>query len=774
MTFPDGTAPAPFVAADVAVPPLAVRAKYLTSNLCRMVHLVDYPARTTRHHALIKIAQCVHSMATALYGTGDTAFDDIPGSWLGQADNASPVLAHAIRLGNDHSPTLARARLAAPVPNDNDADDVPEARMMLHQHMLTLVRLAATSPHADVRARLRAILRGLRAMRVPVPQPAHPSPSYFLLPTELVPLPAPRRTAGGETDSDDEAAWAGDRPPRIPGYGTARDVRAAFKDVTAPAAHGSTMATRLAHLDRVLAYFPKYLVAFRRAYRRLLFDMSGPLPRAWRLYLALMAAAQFRSVPVAGLLRVEYLQAGGDPAWLANPTAVPRKLAAFASANALLAHQPWQVTHEHIATLVDPMHATGDGWTLAELVHAATIVAMVHGMAAAAFATGLVPEWDAFGGAVVVPDDGLSPSPTPSSLSRSDSAILNADAATAPADAVFDIPTFKFVFPREAQLTDVLISRLRESGCDEEDPGESGMEDGGDGDDADRLQAFAQVDSFTSLDDDDTEPPVPNPYAGRTFLATLPPPVPPSAEALFEATADEDVTLPYHVPGVIPALAAPDMARMAVDYTGASGDSVTHHADFDVRNGDAVFRLADWSWEEHGVDMVAKYLGSDESDLLEDVFHEARDMTDGSLFAAEEDEEEEEEEDDEDDEGTVPSGDDTASVAPSVAGSSVRGATDIDTFPFRQAVWNFVLRLFGQLHDDYDYSQINHFVNRRAKAFIKKIACTPHLLTYQDWTRMGVLLRPEEKAHLVVLVCEARKQAELVAALSAIDKYLES
>ncbi|KNE59098.1 hypothetical protein AMAG_03441 [Allomyces macrogynus ATCC 38327] len=725
MTFLDGTAPAPFVAADVAVPPLAVRAKYLTSNLCRMVHLVDYPARTTRHHALIKIAQCVHSMAAALYGSGDPVFDEIPGSWLGQADNASPVLAHSIRLGNDHSPTLARARLAAPVTNDNDADDVPEARMMLHQHMLTLVRLAATR--------------------------LHPSPSYFLLPTELVPLPAPRRAAGGETDSDDESGWAGDRPPRNPGYGTARDVRAAFKDVTAPAAHGSTMATRLTHLDRVLAYFPKYLVAFRRAYRRLLFDMSGPLPRAWRLYLALMAAAQFRSVPVAGLLRVEYLQAGGDPAWLAHLNTAPRKLVAFASANALLAHQPWQLTHEHIATLVDPMHATGDGWTLAELVHASAIVAMVHGMAAAAFATGLAPEWDAFGGAVVVPDDGLSPSPTPSSLSRSDSAILNADAAATPADAVFDIPTFKFVFPREAQLTDVLISRLRESGCDEEYQGESGMEDAVDGDDADRLQAFAQVDSFTSLDDDDTEPPVPNPYAGRTFLATLPPPVPPSAEALFEATADEDVTLPYHVPGVIPALTAPDLARMAVDYTGASGDSVTHHTDFDVCRGDAVFRLADWSWEEHGVDMVAKYLGSDESDLLEDVFREARDMTDGSLFAAEEDEVEEDEEDDGDDEGTVPSGDDTASVAPSVAGSSVRGATDIDTFPFRQAVWNFVLRLFGQLHDDYDYSQINHFVNRRAKAFIKKVACTPHLLTYQDWTRMGVLLRPEEKAHLVVL-----------------------
>lgn len=47
--------------------------------------------------------------------------------------------------------------------------------------------------------------------------------------------------------------------------------------------------------------------------------------------------------------------------------------------------------------------------------------------------------------------------------------------------------------------------------------------------------------------------------------------------------------------------------------------------------------------------------------------------------------------------------------------------SDLDTTPLRQAIWYYVQRLFGLYKDDYEYRDINTFLNKKIKAFLKKV-----------------------------------------------------
>jgi hypothetical protein len=147
------------------------------------------------------------------------------------------------------------------------------------------------------------------------------------------------------------------------------------------------------------------------------------------------------------------------------------------------------------------------------------------------------------------------------------------------------------------------------------------------------------------------------------------------------------------------------------------------HVDFDVKSKEySVFRLQDYCWEDHGVEIVEQYLGN-VGNLLDEEFKEALVITDFSF--------------------------------------SNRSLL-LDTQPLRQAIWYYVLRLNGLLHDDYNYEQVNHYLNRRLKEYVKKVVCYPEEISARDFMQIGFALRTEEKCHINLLVSVARKQAELV------------
>jgi len=97
---------------------------------------------------------------------------------------------------------------------------------------------------------------------------------------------------------------------------------------------------------------------------------------------------------------------------------------------------------------------------------------------------------------------------------------------------------------------------------------------------------------------------------------------------------------------------------------------------------------------------------------------------------------------------------------------------NVNTFPFRQAVWQYVQRVKGIFYDDYNYQEVNIFLNRSTKNYIKKIICYPQLVTRSDFNNIGIQLRPDEKVHVALLAVESSKQSELLYGLHAVLKYM--
>jgi hypothetical protein len=152
------------------------------------------------------------------------------------------------------------------------------------------------------------------------------------------------------------------------------------------------------------------------------------------------------------------------------------------------------------------------------------------------------------------------------------------------------------------------------------------------------------------------------------------------------------------------------------------GGSVLRYEDFDVRS-DAykVLHTEDFSWDEHCFSLVRRYFPGEAGQILEDLFNLISKLT-YDFFGA-------------------------------------RQEAEVDTSPYRDAVWFYVHRIFGICHDDYDYRQVNEYLDRPTKLFIKKVACTPWKVRRRDFEHFDRALSASEKCHVVLIVAEARKQA---------------
>ena len=87
-----------------------------------------------------------------------------------------------------------------------------------------------------------------------------------------------------------------------------------------------------------------------------------------------------------------------------------------------------------------------------------------------------------------------------------------------------------------------------------------------------------------------------------------------------------------------------------------------------------------------------------------------------------------------------------------------------------RAMWIYTQRLYGLEYDDYNYRDINTELTKSTKTFLKKVACTPHLVSNEDWNEAS--LSTEEKIKLVLFVCEARREGELLYALHSLTEAM--
>lgn len=135
-----------------------------------------------------------------------------------------------------------------------------------------------------------------------------------------------------------------------------------------------------------------------------------------------------------------------------------------------------------------------------------------------------------------------------------------------------------------------------------------------------------------------------------------------------------------------------------------------------------VFRVQDYSWEDHGFSLVNR-LYSDIGHLLDERFR--------SVMAL------------------------RSSHAPDRT----------------RAVWNYIHCMLGIRYDDYDYGEVSQLLGRELKLFIKTVACFPNASKTPPPLPWGALT-PAERVHVNLLVMEARLQAELLYALRAITQYM--
>jgi len=156
------------------------------------------------------------------------------------------------------------------------------------------------------------------------------------------------------------------------------------------------------------------------------------------------------------------------------------------------------------------------------------------------------------------------------------------------------------------------------------------------------------------------------------------------------------------------------------------------HEDFDVKSKNySIFRVQDYYWKEHGFELVRRFL-PDASILLDEEFEYIYTMT-YNMFAQ---------------------------------------SMNVDTLPLRKAIWQYVQRIKGMFHDDYNYQEVNVFLNKVSKHFIKKIVCDPATLTKSDFSNLGYELKPDEKIHVALLAVESAKQSELLYGLHAVFQHM--
>jgi len=469
---------------------------------------------------------------------------------------------------------------------ESRSSESPEQKKLFIVHLPQVVYFSKEAPFPDIRAACKEFLHRTKAAGYQVKE-EDDVVSIFFPPEDIVPI-----------DTEDEVLL------RI------------FRD-------RFLMTGRVSHLARILAWHPGYLERFSKTIDFIMRD-SGPLPLSWRNYLAILGASRHRSEYIISLQEQEFLWNGGDPQWLKGLDYIPQKLVNILELNALLAHQPWLITKDHLSKLLKG----ADAWSISELVQAIIILTTWRSIASMALSLGLTPETDVF-------------------YYSNREKVQSFQAPKQPSSNI-------------TKNTEAVLQTLKAR----QQPEEEGNPD----------ELWEQA----GVDDLNVQPsgPVPTKLDIERYIGI------------------------YHM----------------------------EHTDFDVRSPHYnVFRVQDYCWDEQGYSLVDKFY-AEAAPLLDEQFSYGFHMT----------------------------------------YQTFNDTNNVDTSPFRSAIWHYIHRTKGFLHDDYNYREVNVYLKKQLKNFLKKISCYPEFVKQEDLEDLGYELQSSEKCHIVILAAEARKQAELVYGLHAI------
>jgi len=97
---------------------------------------------------------------------------------------------------------------------------------------------------------------------------------------------------------------------------------------------------------------------------------------------------------------------------------------------------------------------------------------------------------------------------------------------------------------------------------------------------------------------------------------------------------------------------------------------------------------------------------------------------------------------------------------------------NVDTTIFRRAVWNYIHRIYGIIHDDYNYSEMEDLLEYGFRSYAETVCFCPEKITKDAHDEIMRAFRHSEKVHVNLMLFEARMQAELLYALSAIMHHM--
>ncbi|KAF9978809.1 Sestrin-1 [Actinomortierella ambigua] len=677
-------------------------------------------------------------------------------------------------------------------PMEERVAEVDEAARLLRHHVLTILRFTVNCPYKDVKARLLDLVAQLEAMDIPIPRPIHNSASFFIDPKDIFLLDSPESSLCASPNlssskRNSSSSSLSTLPPiltRLPrSEGTIPDAATKELIIRTFLNHG-----RASNLFRVLAYFPTFWERFE-ASQNIMMNGPGPIPKAWRCYVAIMAASQFNCQYLVSMMKLDYLTSGGDPTWLNGLAQTTQKIRNLAKLNSLMAHQPWRLKPRHIHELVsrEINHNPHNVWTISELAQVMVILSTIHSLSMLVTSCGIVPEIDMVGGTFVdfskyatkgeakddpehngtVRSESMSPMTLlPSPAPESDGVVLpstgrpyNFHIALPPAmnsRRTYDEATSKL---HTAELIKRLLQAHECCGSDNED--------------ADDLCDSLEL-----------------PRGYEEFEDDFPQPEPRTISPSMSSFQSDGTTIADNRPRPL----QENMSRF-LDMSCQVESTL-----FDCRSKQySVFRADDFRWEDDASSLLSKCL-PELFETLEDEFNESLNFTDHSFFDQGFDQHE----------------------------------GGVDTFPFRQAIWYYTLRLFGLMFPDYDYRNLSKFMNKTLANYIRKschyitiVEATPptapsstvlersssdvgstdsvdgaqlpsspsqphpssytapspsmcsggmvlsdlHKIDKNDFDNMGFELRPEERCHINIIVMEAAKQAKLLYALRALDRW---
>lgn len=607
----------------------------------------------------------------------------------------------------------------------HDEDNEDDVELFLSDFLPTCVRLATAAPFAPIREAFADLLDHVAA--------ALPDAAPMVDELRRASLCASRFVDDqAEAEAGDDAAlFAVQSVARTDDEELLQLFRASF-----------LRTGRISKLTQILGWHKSYLELFERcAAAIMLRDDGGALPLPWRNYIALMAASELRCRYLADLQQDAFIANAGDDEWMRGIDYVSPKLFRLHELSSLLAHRPWMITERHIGELLrgsrrhrsslgayseysevsdsgnnddgdnedeDEEDGTKGCWSVAELVHAILVMCQFHSMSSIAMGVGCAEEVDL--GMFSDFGDALA---LQQYLMHHDEEEEDENDENDENERPEDENQLE-----AAEEPSLALEKIE---------GDAGSSSASEPDIAaierDEEMLLKRLKKYSGHDDSDTADEEEEEDGNQ------------------DEGEDEDEDLNYY-DRIEPALEQTEeeeckrqTARRRDTLWRFCGGSVLRYEDFDVRS-DAykVLHTEDFSWDEHCFSLVRKYFPGEAGQILEDLFNLISKLT-YDFFGA-------------------------------------RQEAEVDTSPYRDAVWFYVHRIFGICHDDYDYRQVNEYLDQPTKIFLKKVACTPWKVRRRDFEHFDRALSNSEKCHVVLIVAEARKQAGLMFALRAVMNYM--